>query len=135
MPKFDVEHLLTVAKQHGEDSEPDHEVGDLQDFLRVAWALLNEQQKAAFFADPAVAQTYEGAACSALQDVFPSNPFPATRAVTDADVEQIESAVGMASGAWDMVSKKELLASVMRLAGVPAQPSAPAPAPRRARPR
>ena len=27
------------AKQHGLDSEPDHEVGDLQQFLRLAWSL------------------------------------------------------------------------------------------------
>ena len=46
MPKFDVEHLLSVAQRHGEESGADHEVGDLQQFLRAAWAQLTEQQKA-----------------------------------------------------------------------------------------
>ena len=136
--KFDIDHLLAVAKQHGEDSEPDHEVGDLQDFLRAAWAQLSEQQKAAFFGDPAVAQTYEAASCDELSAIFPKNPFQAARAVTDADVEHVERALGMGSGAWDMVDKKQLLAEVMHLACVPAEVGkAPAPDafPRRMRPR
>ncbi len=136
--KFDIQHLLNVARQHGEDSEPDHEVGDLQDFMRAAWAQLNDQQKAAFFADPAVAQTYEGATGDELRAVFPKNPFQATRVVTDADVQHVEGSLGMGSGAWDMVNKKELLAAVMHLAGVPAEVGkapAPAAAPRRMRPR
>jgi hypothetical protein len=136
--QFDVEHLLSVAQQHGEDSGTDYEVGDLQEFLRAAWALLSEQQKAAFFASPAVAQAYEGATCSELGDVFPKNPFQVTRVVTDADVEHVECALGMGSTAWDTVDKKRLLAEAMLLAGVPAEVAkAPEPAgtPRRMRPR
>ena len=134
--QFDINHLLSVAKRHGEDSDPDHEVSDLQDFLRAAWAHLSEQQKAAFFADPAVAQTYEAATCNELDSVFPKNPFQATRVVTDADVKHIEEALGMGSGAWDMVDKKQLLAEVLHLGGVPAEVgSAPVAAPRRMRPR
>lgn len=29
--------LIRLARQHGEDSEPDHECGDLQDFFRAVW--------------------------------------------------------------------------------------------------
>jgi hypothetical protein len=39
-----VERLIDSAAQHGRDSEPDHEVGDLQEFLRLAWSLMDEKQ-------------------------------------------------------------------------------------------
>ncbi len=39
-----LESLLNLAKAHGEDSEPDHEVGDLQDLLRAVWPLLTAEQ-------------------------------------------------------------------------------------------
>jgi len=42
---MDVEVLIACAKEHGELSEPDHEVGDLQDILRVAWALMSDEQR------------------------------------------------------------------------------------------
>lgn len=35
-----IERLLELAALHGLDSEPDHEVGDLQDLLRAVWKLL-----------------------------------------------------------------------------------------------
>lgn len=34
----DVETLISAARAHGRQSEPDHEVGDLQDILRACWA-------------------------------------------------------------------------------------------------
>jgi len=37
--------ITKAAKDHGEDSEPDHEVGDLQEALRTAIELLPTQQK------------------------------------------------------------------------------------------
>lgn len=37
-----LESILLAAHQHGIDSEPDHEVGDLQDALRIAWDLLDD---------------------------------------------------------------------------------------------
>lgn len=37
--------LFDAADQHGEDSEPDHTVGDLQDLLREAWALMSTEQR------------------------------------------------------------------------------------------
>lgn len=35
-----IEEMLEAAKQHGLQSERDHEVGDLQDMLRYAWSQL-----------------------------------------------------------------------------------------------
>lgn len=138
MPKFDIDHLLEVAQQHGNDAEPDCEVGDLQEFLRAAWAQLSEQQKAAFFADPVVGAAYEGATVQELREVFPKNPFAATRVITDADVKHIEGAMGLGAEAWGAADKKKLLAEVMHLAGVPTEfgsaPASTPPARRRPRP-
>jgi hypothetical protein len=44
-----LEKLLEAAAAHGKRSEPDHEVGDLQDILRSCWQLLtSEQQRKAY---------------------------------------------------------------------------------------
>lgn len=40
-----VERILKAAEQHGQNSEPDHEVGDLQDVLRAAWSLMSTEQR------------------------------------------------------------------------------------------
>lgn len=40
-----VERVLSAAQQHGASSQPDHEVGDLQDVLRTAWSLMSPQQR------------------------------------------------------------------------------------------
>lgn len=40
-----VERILNAAEQHGQNSEPDHEVGDLQDVLRAAWSLMSTEQR------------------------------------------------------------------------------------------
>jgi hypothetical protein len=65
MPKknklLDIEFYIKSAQQHGEGSEPDHEVGDLQDFLRVMWRLLTPDQRKAFAQDEEVHATLEGA--------------------------------------------------------------------------
>lgn len=37
--------ILKSAEKHGSDSEPDHEVGDLQDALSIAWELLDEKAR------------------------------------------------------------------------------------------
>jgi hypothetical protein len=37
--------LWAIAHQHGEDSEPDHEVGDLQELSRLCWGLLTAEQR------------------------------------------------------------------------------------------
>ncbi|TXI83161.1 MAG: hypothetical protein E6Q40_11410 [Cupriavidus sp.] len=43
-----IETLLDAARLHGENSESDHEVGDLQDHLRTMWRLLTPAMRVAF---------------------------------------------------------------------------------------
>jgi hypothetical protein len=40
-----IEDIIKAAANHGRDSEPDHEVGDLQDLLRVAWKIMEPTQR------------------------------------------------------------------------------------------
>ncbi|WP_262267114.1 MULTISPECIES: hypothetical protein [Microvirga] len=52
----DADTFTHAAFVHGEDSEGDHEVGDLQDLFRAAWGLMTEEQKVDFlFTDQAKA--------------------------------------------------------------------------------
>ncbi len=52
----DVDTYTHAAFVHGEESEGDHEVGDLQDLLRAAWALMTDEQRIDFlFTDEAKA--------------------------------------------------------------------------------
>lgn len=46
-----VEDVLKAAHRHGQGDDPDHEVGDLQDALRLAWSLMTEKQRKAFLQD------------------------------------------------------------------------------------
>jgi len=39
-----IERLLDAATKHGLESDPDHEVGDLQSFLRLAWEVMTDAQ-------------------------------------------------------------------------------------------
>jgi hypothetical protein len=57
-----VEHLINVAQKHGEDSEPDHEVGDLQDILRATWKVLTPFQRSQVLKSRALSEVLEGAA-------------------------------------------------------------------------
>lgn len=47
---MDIEKLILAAQHHGEDSEPDHEVGDLQELLRACWSTMTPKAKRAVFA-------------------------------------------------------------------------------------
>jgi len=58
---LDPTFYLGAAQAHGEDSDPDHEVGDLQDFLRAAFKIMTPEQRKAFTLDETVQQTLEGA--------------------------------------------------------------------------
>ncbi|WP_262030744.1 hypothetical protein [Microvirga sp. Mcv34] len=52
----DADTFTHAAFVHGEDSEGDHEIGDLQDLFRAAWGLMTEEQKVDFlFTDQAKA--------------------------------------------------------------------------------
>ena len=59
-----IERYITAAQQHGLDSDPDHEVGDLQGYLRAAWQLLTMGQRAQFEQIPLVKETYATATCA-----------------------------------------------------------------------
>lgn len=56
-----IEFYIDLALAHGRDSEPDHEVGDLQDFLRALWALCPSDVRRSFALSPIVYSTIEGA--------------------------------------------------------------------------
>lgn len=73
-----IEVVLTAATQHAEDTgEHDHEVGDLQDVLRAAWALLSsEQRQALLTSSPAKAVLEAGAEDPDQFQGSPSNPVP-----------------------------------------------------------
>ncbi len=49
-----LDELFDLAKSHGEDSEPDREVGDLQDLCRAMWAVLTPEQRRLVLASPEV---------------------------------------------------------------------------------
>lgn len=48
---MDIEKLILAAQHHGEDSEADHEVGDLQDLLRACWATMPPKARRTVFAE------------------------------------------------------------------------------------
>lgn len=63
-PLDNVETFIQAATNHGELDDPDHENGDLQGMLRVAFRLLLPGQVKAFARDPAVQNVLEaGEAC------------------------------------------------------------------------
>lgn len=40
-----LEALLSAAEEHGEEGEPEHEVGDLQDLARACWERLDAKAR------------------------------------------------------------------------------------------
>ncbi len=44
-PAGGVEDLISAARSHGEESDPDHEAGDLQSYLRAAFENLDDAQR------------------------------------------------------------------------------------------
>ena len=47
----DIETYINAAFLHGSDSKPEHELGDLQDLLRLAWSLMTPDQRETFAKD------------------------------------------------------------------------------------
>lgn len=41
----DLERILTAATKHGQDADPDMEVGDLQQLARDLWKVLTPKQR------------------------------------------------------------------------------------------
>ena len=54
------EDLIVLAEQHGDDSEADCEVGDLQEMLRAAFSLMTNDQLETFIRHPKVTDVMEG---------------------------------------------------------------------------
>lgn len=54
-----IDKVLEAATAHGEASEPDHEVGDLQQALRTAWELLGPVEREKFIASYEVKEILE----------------------------------------------------------------------------
>jgi hypothetical protein len=44
-----IEQIIAAAEKHGLESEPDMEVGDLQQLVRDLWASLTLEQQKSFF--------------------------------------------------------------------------------------
>ncbi len=44
--------LIECAATHGENSEPDHEVGDLQDLLVSCWSVMSPEQRGLALSEP-----------------------------------------------------------------------------------
>lgn len=53
MKNPELEALFLAARTHGQCSEPDHEVGDLQDVLRTCWLKMSTDQRAAVYKEHA----------------------------------------------------------------------------------
>jgi hypothetical protein len=46
-----IEHAIDSAKRHGEDSDPDHEVGDLQELARMMWRAMETPARTSVIRD------------------------------------------------------------------------------------
>ena len=51
MATAELERIFAAAKAHGEASEPDHEVGDLQAVLVSCWARMTQEQRREVWAE------------------------------------------------------------------------------------
>jgi hypothetical protein len=60
--------LMEAARLHGENSEPDHEVGDLQDLFFACWRVMSPVQRALVLSDPAVVSLFDAPEYSDLED-------------------------------------------------------------------
>jgi len=60
--------LLEGARLHGENSDPDHEVGDLCDFLIACWSAMSPEQRALALSDPQVQDVIGGPDYAGLFD-------------------------------------------------------------------
>ncbi|MBN3761017.1 hypothetical protein [Burkholderia sp. Ac-20365] len=72
-PLRSVELCIRAAKAHGEESAPDHEVGDLQDCLREMWKLLTPEQCEAYMSSSSVIERLEsGLSTREFESMYPA---------------------------------------------------------------
>jgi len=57
--KIKYQDILDAAKAHGENSEPEHEVGDLQEMLALAYNTMTREQREKFLGRAAVRELVE----------------------------------------------------------------------------
>lgn len=57
--KLGIELYIEAAEQHGQDSAPDHEVGDLQDLARKMWEIMSPGQRLKLMADEDIREAIE----------------------------------------------------------------------------
>ena len=57
-----LEKLLNAADNHGQDDDPDHTVGDLQDLLRRAWTIMSVGERRRLLGSDEAAQVAEAGA-------------------------------------------------------------------------
>jgi hypothetical protein len=43
--------LINSANNHGRESDPDHEIGDLQDVVALAWRIMSQKQRSQLLVD------------------------------------------------------------------------------------
>lgn len=90
-----LETIIAAADQHGQDSEPEHQVGDLEDVARAMWKMLTPSQKVGLLNSrevESILETVRGSEFSATLDevhsdeiaqalqafsLDPSLPYPA----------------------------------------------------------
>lgn len=60
--------LADAAIHHAEDSDPDHLVGDLQQIISTAWAVMSPDQRKAFLLSPDIISVFE---CGREEDRLP----------------------------------------------------------------
>ena len=61
--KIDIDTLIASALAHGQNSEPDHEAGDLQEYMSSAWSLLSIELQNSALAHPRLSTALETATC------------------------------------------------------------------------
>ncbi len=66
-----LEDLLAMVQQHGQDSEPDHEVGDLHDLCTAMWAVLTSAQRRQVVASEEVSDLIESACVEVEPEAAP----------------------------------------------------------------
>ena len=59
--RVDADTLIAASFQHGLDSDPGHEAGDLQDYLRAGWRLLTTGQRREMLNEPTLKSAIETA--------------------------------------------------------------------------
>lgn len=59
MMDFNAETLIAASLEHGLNSEPDHEAGDLQQYIRSCWEMLTHGQRRAFYTSAEVSSVIQ----------------------------------------------------------------------------